>query len=1023
MDLAESLTRQFYNWEQRGRGWIYDPDILLDLEPPYHPFFHYAPQVQHTDDGKHHTLASWLIDSIKSAFQTKEDTQEPEDPGDELIPYPFDYQVPLRYFSLSNPKGQKIDTDAAEQLLLMLSDCQYPISFEIIGTAEKICLQVVCREPDALQVQSQLKAFFPNSSLKEKEDHISAALNTDGKYAAISHYALKDEFMRPLRTIDSFDKDPLTGILAALEQLEEGCTACIQVLFRGTQNPWSESIIRSVTDTEGKSFFANAPEMVALARDKTASPLFAVTIRILGIADTIGEAQDIIRNTGNAVGRLYSSDNNSLQPIYPEIDFQSNLDAIILRASHLLGMFLNSKELATLVHVPDGNIISDKLERDTRKTKQAPKITEGHELVLGINQHQGKQKEVSTSTSQRLRHTHIIGATGTGKSTLIQSMIVQDIQLGNGIAVLDPHGDLIENILPHIPEHRRKDVLIIDPADRDYPVGFNFFTAHNETEKDILSSDLVAVFKRLSTSWGDQMNSVLANAILAFLESTEGGTMIDLRRFLVEKNFRDNFLKTVNDPSIKYYWQKEYPLLKSNSIGSILTRLDTFLRPKLIRNMVAQKKSLDFERLLDDQKIILVKLSQGLIGNENSYLLGTVIVSKIHQAAMARQAKEERKDFFIYIDEFQNFITPSMSHILSGARKYHVGLVLAHQDMQQLIKHDTELASAVVSNAGTRICFRLGDTDAKRFDSGFSYFDARDLENLSTGQAICWIERPDYDFSLDTIPLPNVPHEEAERIMQEVINHSRQTYGTPKAEVEAQLNELASDAEPIQERKETRTKQTEPPKEPAEVKETPVPLVIPPIQPIPTPELTEEKLAATKEKLIQQKEATEHRSLQYRIKKMAEQRGYKATIEASTPDGKGKADVLLERNNKRIACEICVTTKTDWEVHNIQKNIEAGYELIVECSNDKKTLEALKEKVAAAFDTATQEKILILEPEALFQYMDSEIAKEAVTETKIKGYRVKVEYSTDTEGLEQKRKAISKTIMDAMNRNKKDAKE
>jgi hypothetical protein len=317
---------------------------------------------------------------------------------------------------------------------------------------------------------------------------------------------------------------------------------------------------------------------------------------------------------------------------------------------------------------------------------------------------------------------------------------------GEGIAVLDPHGDLIESILSWIHPDRHKDVIIIDPSDAEFPVGFNILTAHSEIEKDILSSDLVAVFRRLSTSWGDQMNSVFANAILAFLESTKGGTLIDLRRFLIEKSYRDQFLLTVTDPSIVYYWHKEFPILKSGSIGPILTRLDSFLRPKLIRNMVAQNKSLDFEQILDRKKILLIKLSQGLIGNENSYLLGTFLVSKIQQAAMARQAKQEadRSNFYLYIDEFQNFITPSMSAILSGARKYHLGLILVHQDMQQLTKTDTELASSVTANAGTRICFRLGDTDAKRFDSGFSFFDAADLQNLDTGEAIIRIERPPF---------------------------------------------------------------------------------------------------------------------------------------------------------------------------------------------------------------------------------------------------------------------------------------
>ena len=648
--------------------------------------------------------------------------------------------------------------------------------------------------------------------------------------------------------------DPLIGILGTMEHLQHGEHAVVQVLFQGVMNPWAESIMRSVTDSDGKAFFENAPEMVPLAKEKISAPLFAATMRVMGVSHTVQSALHISNMVGSALGRIYFSDSNTLIPITPPTDFQTNVDDILLRESHLVGMLLNSKELGTVVHLPSDTVASEKLERDIRKTKAAPAITEGHSLVLGINEHQGKEKLVTVSASQRLRHTHLIGATGTGKSTLLHSMIVQDIKQGNGIAVLDPHGDLIESILAYIPVQRHKDVCIIDPSDGEYPVGFNILSAHSEIEKDILSSDLVAVFRRLSTSWGDQMNSVFANAILAILECKQGGTLIDLRRFLVEKSFRDTYLKTVSDPNVVYYWQKEFPLLKSGSVGPILTRLDTFLRPKLIRNMVAQKKGLDFENILDTQKILLIKLSQGLIGTENSYLLGTFFVTKIYQAAMARQiqSKEDRKDFFLYVDEFQNFITPSMSLILSGARKYHLGLILAHQDMTQLNKYDTELASAVVSNAGTRICFRLGDTDAKRFASGFSYFDAEDLENLNTGEAIARIERPEYDFSLTTQPQQYIEPERAESNKESVIALSRETYSTPKQEVEAQLETLR---EALREEKE------EIPIPKSEKKEAPV--ILPSRQ---TTEPIELPVTSSHENIVKKKEESQHRYLHFNIK-------------------------------------------------------------------------------------------------------------------------------------------------------------
>ena len=1002
--LSEQLTAQFYKWEQKGRGW-WCYGTAVELEPHFHPFFfHYAPPpTVHIDDGKRHTLFSF----IASAFKSKSEPQpyiDPYEDDEEVQAHIFACDDPLTIFSIHLPKGQRIDEKSTQQLLLMLSFCRYPISFEIIGSSASISFQLACRHSDATQVASQVKAYFPECIIKERADLLEEIVSQENRMASIRHYGLKEEFMRPIKMAEAYKPDPLIGILACIEQLHLGEHAVIQILFQGTANPWAESIMRSVTDSGGKSFFENAPEMVPLAKEKISSPLFAVTMRVMGVSHTVQSAQHISNVVGSALGRIYFSEWNSLIPISPPLDFQTNFDDIFLRESHLVGMLLNSRELATIVHLPSDTVASEKLERDTRKTKAAPDVTKGHSLVLGMNEHQGKEKLVSVSASTRLRHTHLIGATGTGKSTLLHSMIVQDIHQGNGVAVLDPHGDLIESILAYIPVQRHRNVIIIDPSDGEYPVGFNILSAHSEIEKDILSSDLVAVFRRLSTSWGDQMNSVFANAILAILESKQGGTLIDLRRFLVEKSFREIYLKTIQDPNVVYYWQKEFPLLKSGSVGPILTRLDTFLRPKLIRNMVAQKKGLDFENILDTQKIVLIKLSQGLIGTENSYLLGTFFVTKIYQAAMARQqqSKEDRKDFFLYVDEFQNFITPSMSLILSGARKYHLGLVLAHQDMTQLNKYDTELASAVVSNAGTRICFRLGDTDAKRFAAGFSYFEAGDLENLNTGEAIIRIERPEYDFSLTTLPQAHIEPERAESNKGSVIALSREAYGTPKQEVEAQLETLR---EVIQE---------EIPTSKPEKKDTPAT----PRQPV---EPTELPITETHTNIVKKKEESQHRYLQALIKKMAEARGYKALIEEPTPDGKGRVDVHLERNTKRIAVEICNTTNPDWEVHNIRKCFDAGYDLIVACSNEKRSLDNIRKKAEESLNAAIQSKLVFFEPDAFFQYLDQELAKEASTEVRTKGYRVKVEYSA-VSGDEAKHmsNAIVKTVTEAARKKRKE---
>ena len=1000
MNRVETLTDQFYAWERRCRGWEVYP-VPVDLEPPFAPFFFHTVPAASTsiDDGLRPTLFTSLVKAVKNTFVSEEKNVSEAPEENPIDPYVYSNDdEELVAYSVSFPKDRKIRPDETEQFLLMLSQSQYLISFEIIGTFNSIRVQLVCSESDANHVHNIIKAYFPDAGINEVDPDEIVAEGMDGMYI---DFGLGEEFMRPLNTVKNFDLDPQIGIFSVLENLAKDEQAAIQILFKSAINPWAESIIRSVLDNQGNAFFVNAPEMVKMAEEKISAPLFGVAIRVTG-QDSQGKGE-VAKRLASAVMHSARSQGNELIPLesYPQYAYD-----VLYRTSHRVGMLLNSKELATLIHFPSVSVVSHKLERDTRKTKAAPEIYDGHEHIFGTNFYQGVEREITVSSQQRLKHSHIIGATGTGKSMLLFTSITQDIINGEGVAVLDPHGDLIDNVLSWMHPDRRKEVILIDPADSEFPIGFNILTAHSEIEKDILSSDLVAVFRRLSTSWGDQMNSVFANAILAFLESNKGGTLIDLRRFLIEKSFRDQFLKTVTDPSIVYYWQKEYPILKSGSIGPILTRLDSFLRPKLIRNMVAQNKSLDFEEIMDSKKILLMKLSQGLIGTENSYLLGTFMVSKIQQAAMARQTKQQadRSDYYLYIDEFQNFITPSMSAILSGARKYHLGLILAHQDMMQLHKEDSELESSVMANAGTRICFRLGDADAKKFEGGFSYFDAMDLQNLNTGEAIIRIERPENDCNMTTIPVGEMEAETAKLNREMTIEASRSAYGTPKADVEALLRGLQEIVEePIQEERLAEKPQ---PKVKEEVPEQVH--VLKEIQPQTSPVSQEEK-----------KQETQHRYLQTLIKKMSESRGYKAVIEEPTGDG-GRVDVGLLKGDSKIAVEISVTTPDTWEIQNIHKCLQAGYNPVIVCSTDRKHLEKIRKIVASTLDPLIQKSVLLFEPEALFLYLDQRTAETMSGEERVKGYRVKVEYSALPEDIAKaKHETIFTALSDSERKKKK----
>ncbi len=988
----ELASQHFYLWERRGRGWhvFHDP---VDLEPAFEPFRYYqASSAEFKDEGQLPTLCERLVNLFKAEKEPAPSIQG----AVEAFP-DESCKEGLNALRVIFPNEWRVTYEESEQLIIMLGNCTFPISFEITATSQRLRLQFVARESDYPYLHSQLKAYFPEAAFEEVP--INQILDSQ-KATDVLDLGLEEEFMRPLCIPESLKLDPFTGVFGVLNQLVTGEECTVQILFKGSVEPWPESILRSVVDSEGKSFFLDAPEMPKLASEKVASPLFAVSIRVIGQAHAPNAAKRVTDMVASGLVTASASSGNKLIGLsnyeYPQA---SHLEDVRLRRSHRLGMLLNSKELTTFVHLPSASVVSNKFEREIKKSKAAPPSAKGNGISAGVNVHQGMESEVILSDEQRLRHVHVIGATGTGKSTLLTSLITQDIKQGNGVAVLDPHGDLIETILTQIPEHRLKDVILIDPSDPEYAIGFNILSAHSEVEKEVLSSDLVSAFRRYATSWGDQMNSVFANAILAFLESSKGGTLIDLRRFLVEKQFRNDYLSSIQDSHIQYYWAKEFPLLKTTSIGPILTRLDTFLRPKAIRYMVGQKQGLDFSSILDTRKILLIKLAQGLIGDENSYILGTTFVSKIYQAAMARQAvaKDYRSDFFLYIDEFQNFICPSMAAILSGARKYHLGMILAHQDMQQLSRNDADIANAVISNAGTRICFRLGDSDARRLAEGFSYFEAVDLQNLSVGEAIARIDRPENDFNLKITPITNPG---SATIRMEAVAYSRATYGRLRSVIEKELEAsvaVSQDTEPVKTLREKPIIEVQSqeiaPVEEVVTKET----LLPPVSKAKnevTKEriITEEEGAKTIERLVKQKEISRHRYLQMLIKKMAEARGYKAKIEETIPNGQGRVDVLLERDGKHIACEIGVTTTKQWEVHNVQKCLEAGYEMVAAIASDAKAKEAMQQQVSTAIDKKLQSKVLVMEAHTFFQYLDAQNAKNSTKETRLKGYRIKVEF-------------------------------
>ena len=1007
MTPAEFYTAQFYTWEYRGRGW-YVSDEPVQLEPPYIPFFRYGYHQKQIDDGKKHTTISKFIENLKRGKKEVFIEKEALD-YETLEQFLYEPDGALEGVQVKLPKDRKVNPDKMKALLLMLSRTTRPLSFELIGTDKEIIIQFVCSEFDTGTIITYINAYFPEYGVRKTDAFIDAILQPHLSTYVVD-FGLRNEFVRPIQMAKNFSLDPLIGLVGVLDRLTGNEQAGMQILFQPVVNQWKESIIRSVSFPDGTSFFFDVPEAPQLAAEKTQSQLYAVTIRAFAQAEELQDAATLLERISIGIMQGSKGTYNELVTLSnPEYEFETRAVDIVCRESHRLGMLLNIDELMTLLHFPGESIVSKKLYSSSRKTKETPAIAKGKAFVLGENTHDGAIEEVSIGIEERLKHTHIIGATGTGKSTLITNLVLQDIAKGLGTVVFDPHGDLVDEIVAHIPENRLKDVVLVDPSDTEYPVGLNILEARTDIEKEVLASDLVASFRRHATSWGDQMNTVLGNCILAILESTQGGTLHDVRRFLIEKEYRNRFLKSITDPTVQYYWQREFPLLKTNSVGPILTRLDSFLRPKSIRNMLVQKEGLDFDHILSTNKILLLQLSQGLIGIENSYLLGSLLLSKLHSAILKRQQEAQRNPVFIYLDEFQHFITPSIKDMISGIRKYNVGLTLSHQDLQQLQREDTELLNSVLGNIHNRVVFRVGELDAKKLQDGFASFDAVDLQSLGKGEAIVRIEQPKYDCSIQTLPLKEKQPGVWQKNIKTVIDHSREKYGKPRAEVERILLESLTLEQPeVEERRETRIKETSQPKQENQ------PTSIAEVKPVVIPKEKSEI------PVQEQKALSTHKYLQQLVKKMAEARGYVAVLETQTADGSGQVDVLLTKEKKTIAIEISVTTDAGWEMYNIKKCIDAKYDTIVSLSGDPRQLEKIKKKCLAEIPDFGKKPVQFFTPDALFTYLDS-AAKDTMPQTQlIKGYRVNVSYDeVSKEDMDRKRASVAKVVMDSLRKQRK----
>src|SRR3989338_3903261 len=414
----------------------------------------------------------------------------------------------------------------------------------------------------------------------------------------------------------------------------------------------------------------------------------------------------------------------------------------------------------------------------------------------------GKERMFGIRNLDRRQHMYLIGKTGTGKTVLMKNMVLQDIRAGHGVAVVDPHGEFVEEIAVSINVERINDVVYFNPADQDHAIGFNVLEVSDPKYKHLVASGLMGIFTKIwSNVWSARMEYILNNCVLALLD-IPGSTLLGIPRILVDKVYREKVVANVKDPVVRSFWVHEYEAynerFRSEAIAPIQNKVGQFLNTSLIRNIVGQSKStINIDDIMNSRKILLVNVSKGRIGDDNSALLGAMVITKVQLAAMERVriAEEERQDFYLYVDEFQNFATDSFAGILSEARKYRLNLILAHQYVGQLVTMGTALTStkvrdAVFGNVGTMMMFRVGAADAEFLENEFTpEFVIQDMVNLPNHHIYLKLmvdgvtSRP---FSARTTPPFKVPT--AAATVEKIVTTSRELYGRSREDVEEEVN-------------------------------------------------------------------------------------------------------------------------------------------------------------------------------------------------------------------------------------------
>jgi len=722
-----------------------------------------------------------------------------------LVVVPEDNEVKIDAMeSIISSLGSMYKTAKPKFLQFLVS--QPSASLEIVGTSEDIRFYISVPENYRDMIEKQIYSVYAGADIQEMQE---PNIYTENGVVEYSWLALKKIPYYPLKTYKEIPTDPLAAITSTLSKLSKEETVAIQLVVSPTDGKWSKkgkSFIsatkKSESNPEKASYKVEAKQLEAIDQ-KCSKTGLEVAIRIVAVAPSKEIAKTNISNIKTCFGQFESSWNKlSSKKIYFKPMFMENF---IYKYPVVLWFknktILSTDEVSSIFHLPSKVIETPNIYWLKAKKAPAPMDSPQEGLYIGDNLYRGITKKFCMSLTDRQRHFYIVGQTGVGKSWLLADMALQDIKAGKGVCFIDPH-DTYESILERIPPERVDDVIYFDPSQTDRPMGFNVMECEREDQKDFVTSSIINLMYKLYDPYktgivGPRFEHAIRNIMLTVM-TEPGATFIEIVRCLTDQSYVQAILPKVKDPMVRRYWTDQIAQTsdfhKSEVLDYIVSKFGRFITNTMMRNIIGQStSSFNFRAAMDEGKILIINLAKGTIGEENSAFLGLVLIPKILIAAMSRQdvPEEKRRDFYLYVDEFQNFATQDFAVILSEARKYHLNLTVANQFISQM---DDEVKNAVFGNVGTICSFRLGISDAGFLTKQFQpEFGEHDLLNLGTGEIYLKTMvngTPKDPFSLKVAAVekkkPGNP-----KLAEMIKRLSALKYGRPRALVEAEIAQRA----------------------------------------------------------------------------------------------------------------------------------------------------------------------------------------------------------------------------------------